>query len=112
MLYSLIFLLQFFFIDSPKFRNKGPTPTTRNARSFHESSRKPMLPNKRPMSTHNIVVVRAATKEAGLERDPEIQRIQVRYFFIFGLSKPACHSVCICHQTFLNIFIGINIELK
>lgn len=48
---------------------------------MHETSRKPIIISKRPISTHNIVVVRAATKEAGFEKDPEIQRIQVSYKF-------------------------------
>lgn len=34
---------------------------------------------------HDIVVVRGATKKSGLDRDPEIQRLQVR----------ACVLVCI-----------------
>lgn len=76
------------FIDSPKFRNKGPIPNRSAARSsMHETSRKPIIMSKRPISTHNIVVVRAATKEAGFEKDPEIQRIQVSHKFIVSYSE-------------------------
>ncbi|XP_037052069.1 BLOC-1-related complex subunit 5 [Bradysia coprophila] len=62
--------------DSPKFRNKGNT-STRNVRvNSLESNKRPTVVNKRIISTHNIVVVRAANKEAGTEKDPDIQRLQ------------------------------------
>lgn len=66
-------------IDSPKFRNKGNT-SARNVRvNSLESNKRPTAVNKRVISTHNIVVVRAANKEAGMEKDPDIQRLQVSF---------------------------------
>lgn len=65
--------------DSPKFRNKGNT-SARNVRvNSLESNKRPTVANKRIISTHNIVVVRAANKEAGMEKDPDIQRLQVSF---------------------------------
>ncbi|KAJ6636936.1 hypothetical protein Bhyg_09662, partial [Pseudolycoriella hygida] len=65
--------------DSPKFRNKGNTLMRSARHNSLESSKKSAVASKRIVSTHNIVVVRAANKEAGMERDPEIQRLQVKY---------------------------------
>lgn len=65
--------------DSPKFRNKGNT-SARNVRvNSLESNKRPTVVNKRVVTAHNIVVVRAANKEAGTEKDPDIQRLQVSF---------------------------------
>lgn len=85
---------------------------------MYETSRKVTAPaaSKRPISAHNIVVVRAAAKEVGIEKDPELQRIQVWlqsiFLFFSGLIlKPyKCYlenvfvQVC-CDVIFLVVFL-------
>lgn len=83
-------------VDSPKFRNKGNT-SARNVRiNSLESNKRPTVVNKRIISTHNIVVVRAANKEAGMEKDPDIQRLQVSFIMqiVFNrLNEPFTHFI-------------------
>lgn len=63
--------------DSPKFRNKAPS-NIRNVRNNSVTNKKNALVKGKAKSVaHDIVVVRGATKKTGLERDPEIQRLQV-----------------------------------
>ncbi|XP_055699178.1 BLOC-1-related complex subunit 5 isoform X2 [Phlebotomus papatasi] len=64
--------------DSPKLRNKGAQARLTRANTS-ATSRKVSLPRGkiRPGSTaHNIVVVKAAAKEGGIEKDPDILRLQ------------------------------------
>uniref|UniRef100_A0A1L8DC47 BLOC-1-related complex subunit 5 n=1 Tax=Nyssomyia neivai TaxID=330878 RepID=A0A1L8DC47_9DIPT len=64
--------------DSPKLRNKGPQARLTRANTSG-ATRKVSLPRSkiRPGSTaHNIVVVKAATKEGGIDKDPDILRLQ------------------------------------
>lgn len=93
--WQIVFFFNLFIslLDSPKFRNKSGTAQQQQQRaaarsSMYETSRKVTAPaaSKRPISAHNIVVVRAAAKEVGIEKDPELQRIQVwlqQIFFSF-----------------------------
>ncbi|XP_059609955.1 BLOC-1-related complex subunit 5 [Phlebotomus argentipes] len=64
--------------DSPKIRSKGPQARLTRANTS-ATTKKASLPRGkiRPGSTaHNIVVVKAATKEGGIEKDPDILRLQ------------------------------------
>lgn len=68
-------------------RNKNLAGASqRNVRnSMYETSRKPTVVAKRPVPAHNIVVVRAAVaKEVGIDRDPDILRIQVSAIEIYS----------------------------
>lgn len=65
-----------FIIDSPKYRNKSQSSTRHVQTNVHELAKKSAAAKKRQIS-HDIVVVRSATKEVGIEKDADIQRIQV-----------------------------------
>lgn len=74
------------YTDSPKLRNKGPKigknirPVANLRRQSTQSSVRPQLLSSKP---HTLVVVnKAGAKETGVERDPDIQRLQVRLFLL------------------------------
>lgn len=72
--------------DSPKFRNKNQV-NVRNVRTINQSTKKSaILPKTKSKSiAHDIVVVRGANKKSGIEKDPDIQRLQVIIKFIHYL---------------------------
>ncbi|GAB0093104.1 BLOC-1-related complex subunit 5 [Sergentomyia squamirostris] len=83
--------------DSPKLRNKGPQARLTRANTSANSRKMPQPKSKmRPGSTaHNIVVVKAAAKEGGIEKDPDIMRLQVSCSFaclsqLFQSLHPHC----------------------
>jgi BLOC-1 related complex subunit 5 len=67
--------------DSPKLKNKGPNAgrgVMRPSTSVTDKNQQSIKSKIRPSSTaHNIVVVKAASEKAGLDKDEDIVRLQV-----------------------------------
>lgn len=65
------------FSDSPKFRNKAQNNNNLRNNRNALTKRTILAKTKAKSIAHDIVVVREANKKVGLDRDPDMQRLQV-----------------------------------
>lgn len=79
--------------DSPKLRNKTQNPVKYN-RNANSATKKPILSKTKAKSVaHDIVVVREANKKFGPDRDPDLQKLQVRRKrHNFHCARCCCHT--------------------
>lgn len=63
--------------DSPKRQNKSNANNAKNIRNMSSTKRTILSKTKAKSVAHDIVVVREANKKAGIDLDPDIQRLQV-----------------------------------